>query len=168
MFSRAPGGKFICHHYCIYRDLNPVDAVSRIARTFLEHNVSLVIGDAGEGALANSLLTKELAGKPVYQLQYGSNAKPLKWNGVDRYLADRTTLIDCFFLDVKQGRVQFLSTEQMKEAFEDFLALYEEVMPSGKKVWRHSPNAPDDCLHSAGFSWAACKKLTHDLTFYNN
>ena len=115
-----------------------------------------------------TLLTKELQGRPVYQLQYGSNAKPLKWNGVDRYLADRTTLIDCFFLDVKQGRVQFLAEPEMKEAFEDFLALYEETMPSGKKVWRHSPNAPDDCLHAAVFSWAACKILTHDLKFYSS
>jgi hypothetical protein len=167
VFSRSPGGKFICHHYCIYRDINPVDAVSRIAKTFSEHNVSLVIGDAGEGALANSLLTKELQGRPVYQLQYGSNAKPLKWNGVDRYLADRTTLIDCFFLDVKQGRVQFLAEPKMEEAFEDFLALYEETLPSGKKVWRHSPNAPDDSLHAAVFSWVACKILSHDLQFYH-
>ena len=154
------------HHYCIYKDVNPVDAVERIARSFQEHGVNLVIGDAGEGALANSLLQKRLQGKPLYQLQYGSSSKPLNWNGVDRYLADRTTLIDCFFLDVKQGRVQFLPEPDMKDAFEDMLALYEEVMPSGKKVWRHSPNSPDDCLHAAVFSWAACKILTHDLQFY--
>lgn len=166
VFSRNPGGKFICHHYYIYKDMNPVDAVETIARTFIEKNVTLVIGDAGEGALANSLLTKRLAGKPVYQLQYGSNSKPLTWNGVDRYLADRTTLIDCFFLDIKQGKVQFLATAEMQEAFDDFLSLYEETMPSGKKVWRHSPNAPDDCLHAAVFSWVACKILSHDLTFY--
>ena len=106
-------------------------------------------------------------GTPVYQCQYGSSSKPLKWNGVDRYMVDRTTLIDCFFLDIKQGRIQFLSQPEMKDAFDDFLALYEEVMPSGKKVWRHSPNNPDDCLHAAVFSWAACKILTHDLAFYH-
>lgn len=166
IFSRNPGGKFICHHYQIYKDMNPVDAVETIARTFIEKNVTLVIGDAGEGALANSLLTKRLGGKPVYQLQYGSNSKPLTWNGVDRYLADRTTLIDCFFLDIKQGKIQFLPTAEMREAFDDFLSLYEETMPSGKKVWRHSPNAPDDSLHAAVFSWVACKILSHDLTFY--
>ena len=167
VFSRSPGGKFVCHHYHIYKDVNPVDAVDRIAQTFRDHQVALVMGDAGEGALANSLLTKKLMGTPVYQCQYGSSSKPLKWNGVDRYLVDRTTLIDCFFLDIKQGRIQFLSQSEMKEAFDDFLALYEEVMPSGKKVWRHSPNSPDDCLHAAVFSWAACKILTHDLSFYH-
>lgn len=166
IFSRSPGGKFIMHHYCIYKDVNPVDAVDRIAAAFHRHNVNLVIGDAGEGALANSLLTKKLGGTPLYQLQYGSSNKPLNWNGVDRYLADRTTLIDCFFLDVKQGKVQFLEEAEMKDAFEDMLALYEEVMPSGKKVWRHSPNSPDDCLHAAVFSWTACKILSHDLQFY--
>ena len=154
------------HHYCIYKDVNPVDAVERIATTFHNYKVNLGIGDAGEGALANSLLLKKLGGTPLYQLQYGSLSKPLNWNGVDRYMADRTTLIDCFFLDVKQGRIQFLEQSEMREAFDDMLALYEEVMPSGKKVWRHSPNAPDDCLHAAVFSWAACKILSHDLQFY--
>lgn len=166
VFSRSPQGKFVLHHYHIYQDTNPVDVVSQIAKTFNQYRVTLVIGDAGEGALANSLLTKELAGTPVYQLQYGANSKPLHWNGVDRYLADRTTLIDCFFYDIKQGKVEFLTEKEMGPAFDDMLAVYEEVTPSGKKVWRHSPNSPDDCLHAAVFSWAACKVLTHDLTFY--
>lgn len=166
VFSRSPQGKFVLHHYHIYQDTNPVDVVSNIAKTFSSLRVSLVIGDAGEGALANSLLMKELHGIPVFQLQYGSNPKALHWNGVDRYLADRTTLIDCFFYDVKQGKIEFLPEKQMGPAFDDILAVYEEVTPSGKKVWRHSPSVPDDCLHAAVFSWVACKVLTHDLTFY--
>ena len=166
VFSRSPGGKFVMHHCQIYSDVNPVDVVERIAQTFSTYNVTLVIGDAGEGALANSLLARKLVGKPLYQLQYGSQNQPLKWNGIDRYLADRTTLIDCFFLDIKQGRVQFLPAPECESAFEDFLTLFEETTPSGKKVWRHSPSSPDDCLHAAVFSWVACKILSHDLTFY--
>jgi hypothetical protein len=87
-------------------------------------------------------------------------------NNVDRYTADRTTLIDCFFHTIKKGGMEFPVYDKMKECFNDYLAEYEEVTASGKKVWRHSPNSPDDCLHSSVFCWIACKILTNDLTFY--
>jgi hypothetical protein len=166
IMSLHPGSKFTFVDYKIYSDINPVDAVDSIANEIARHNVTLVIGDAGEGALANSLLRTKLEGKPLYQLQYGSQNKPLTWNNVDRYTADRTTLIDCFFHTIKKGGIEFPPYEKMKLCFEDYLAEYEEVTQSGKKVWRHSPNSPDDCLHSSVFAWVACKILSHDLTFY--
>jgi len=166
IMSLHPGSKFTFVDYKIYSDINPVDAVDSIANEISRHNVTLVIGDAGEGALANSLLRTKLEGKPLYQLQYGSQNKPLTWNNVDRYTADRTTLIDCFFHTIKKGGIEFPPYEKMKLCFEDYLAEYEEVTQSGKKVWRHSPNSPDDCLHSSVFAWVACKILSHDLTFY--
>ena len=166
VLSRAPGGKFSVVEYLIFPNQNPVDTIDSIAALFLKYNVSLAVGDAGEGALANSLLAKKLNGKPVYQVQYGSQSKPLTWNGVDRYTADRTTLIDCFFYTIKKGGFDFLPANKMKDAFEDILAAYEEVTSSGKKVWRHSPNTPDDSLHSFLFAWVGLKILTHDLDFY--
>jgi hypothetical protein len=165
VFSNSPGGTFNTVDYKVFPNQNPVSTVDELATFFSRYRVNLVIGDAGEGALANSLLLSKLQ-CPLYQLQYGSQTKPLKWNGIDRYTADRTTLIDCFFYDIKKKRIAFLGEPRMSEAFEDFLALYEEVTPAGKKVWRHSPSKPDDCLHAAVFSWVACKVLTHDMTFY--
>jgi len=166
VMCRNPGSKTTLLDYKIYPVQNPVDTIDDIVRFLAIHNVSLIVADAGEGALANSLLTQKLAGKPLYQLQYGSQNKALTWNNVDRYTADRTTLIDCFFYTVKKGGFEFPNYIKMKEAFDDFLAEYEEVTPSGKKVWRHSPNTPDDCLHACVFAWVACKILTHDLVFY--
>lgn len=166
VLCRAPGGKFSLLDYRIFPNQNPVDTIDAIVDLFLQHNITLCVGDAGEGALANSLLTKKLAGKPVYQLQYGSQSKPITWNNVDRYTADRTTLIDCFFYTIKKGGFEFPNFSFMKPAFDDILAAYEEVTSSGKKVWRHSPTSPDDSLHSILFAWVGAKILTHDLDFY--
>lgn len=167
VMSRNPGGKFVLLDYKIFPNQNPVDTINDIVSMFSRYNVSLVIGDAGEGALANSLLSNKMpGGKPVYQLQYGSQSKPLTWNNVDRYTCDRTTLIDCFFYDIKKGAIEFPKYEFMKDAFTDYLAEFEETTTSGKKVWRHSPTSPDDALHASVFAWIGCKILTHDLTFY--
>jgi hypothetical protein len=167
VMCRNPGGKFTLLEYKVYPNQNPVDTVDEIVKLFSKYNVSLAIGDAGEGALANSLLASKMPlGKPVYQLQYCAQSQPLVWNKVDRYTCDRTTLIDCFFYAIKKGSICFPKFDYMKQAFDDYLAEFEETTPSGKKVWRHSPNTPDDCLHASVFAWVGCKILTQDMSFY--
>ena len=150
----------------IYPDQNPVEVVEDIAAQIAKYRVGLVVGDAGEGALANSLLRKELLGTPVFQAQYGSSSTPIKWNGVDRYMVDKTTLIDNFMMKIKKGGVSYFIRPEMDLAFKDMLSLYEEVTVSGKKIWTHSPANPDDAFHAQVFAWIAAKVVTKNLEFY--
>jgi hypothetical protein len=145
---------------------NPVRSTEEIIQTCKQYGVHFIVGDAGEGALANDLLRKGLGMHIVTQIQYGSQAHALKFNGVDRYLGDRTTLIDNYFMLLKNQRVEFGPLKEMKVAMEDILNEYEEVTHTGKKVWRHSPQKPDDCLHAGLFGWIAWKILNHDLRFW--
>jgi hypothetical protein len=54
----------------------------------------------------------------------------------------------------------------MATAIADILNEYEDVTQMGKKVWRHSPQKPDDCLHAGLFGWLAAKIILQDLKFY--
>ena len=83
-------------------------------------------------------------------------------------MSDRTTLIDNYFMLLKNKAVEFAPESQMKMAIEDILNEYEEVTQHGKKVWRHSPHKPDDCLHAGLFGWVAHKIAIGDTKFYQH
>jgi hypothetical protein len=159
--------KLICLFYKVYPGQNPVAIVDDVARICLTYRVALVIGDAGEGHLANKLLMTKLGGEHrVRQLQYGSQKQPITWNRIDRYTTDRTMLIDNYFMHIKRGGVEFAHPDQMHTAFQDILNEYEEVTLQGKKVWRHSPQKPDDCLHAGLFGWMAYQIARGDISLY--
>ena len=154
--------KLSCLHYKVYSGLNPVDAVRSIAQTCAAYRVVMAVGDAGEGALANDELRKALGHHRVSQVQYGAQKQQLMWNGVDRYTADRTTLIDNYFMLLKRQGVLFGPPEYMKRAIDEILNEYEEITTIGRKVWRHSPQKPDDCLHAGLFGWVAWRLMNGD------
>jgi len=152
--------------YKIYPGNNPVADVQSIAETCQLYGVALVVGDAGEGALANAELRDRLGHHRVMMVQYGAASKPFQHNGVDRYHADRTTMIDNYLMFLKRQAAVYPPYEETKEPIKDILNVFEEVTTSGKKVWRHSPNLPDDSLHAQLFGWLAFKILMGDLKFY--
>ena len=154
--------KLICMSYKVYSGLNPVDAVRDIAETCSHYRVGMVVGDAGEGALANDELRKALGHHRVTQVQYGAQKHQLQWNGVDRYMGDRTSLIDNYFMLLKRQGVMFGPVAQMKVAIDEILNEFEEVTTTGRKVWRHSPQKPDDCLHAGLFGWVAWRAMHGD------
>ena len=163
------GSKLVTLWYRIFDQQNPVESVDEIARVMNVFNVEIVFGDSGEGALANSVLKNKIGAQRMFQVQYGGGndgRKPIYWNGKDRYLADRTVVIDNFLYDVKCGRVVFPHENQSKKAFSDMLNVFEEVTSSGRKVWKHPPNMPDDALHAQVFAWIAYRVVSRNLSFY--
>jgi hypothetical protein len=158
--------KLVQLFYKIYPGINPVHIIDEISTICGQYHVQIVVGDAGEGHTANNLLRAKLGYHRVHQLQYGSQKEALKWNTVDRFMADRTTLIDNYFLLLKNKGVELLNVDESKIAIEDILNEYEEITTAGKKVWRHSPQKPDDCLHAGLLGWIAFKITQNDLKFY--
>lgn len=152
----------------IFPGRNQVDDVREVARYAQMYRVQLICGDAGEGAVANAMLREILGSERVYQVQYGSLKSMLRWNGVDRWQADRTAFIDSFMLLLKRGGVMFPKYEQVSDAFEDVLAMYEETTKNGEgiKVWRHSPAVPDDSLHAMIFGWIASRLVRGEFKMY--
>jgi len=167
IFGFHPGTqKLRTLYYRIYPGNNAVTDVEDIAKICQQYSVAMVIGDAGEGALPNATLRDRLGAHRVTMVQYGALGQPIKWNGLDRYLSDRTTLIDNYLMCLKKGYVVYPPREESREPIKDILNVYEEVTTAGKKVWRHSPQLPDDCLHAQLFAWFASKIHMQDLKFY--
>jgi len=163
---RPKDQKLVTLYYRVYPGNNAVVDVEDIVKICLNYSVAMVIGDAGEGALPNATLRDRLGAHRVTMVQYGALNMPIKWNGLDRYLSDRTTLIDNYLMYLKKGSVVYPPREDMREPIKDILNIYEEVTTAGKKVWRHSPQLPDDCLHAQLFGWFAYKLHMQDLKFY--
>lgn len=163
---RPADQKLVCLYYKVFPGQNPVHIVDEIGVTCGNYRVGLAVGDAGEGHMANNLLREKLDYHRVHQVQYGSQKRALTWNGQDRYMADRTTLIDNYFMLLKNRAVEFGPLQEMRQAIADILNEYEEVTTQGKKVWKHSQQKPDDCLHAGLFGWVAFKILQGDTKFY--
>jgi hypothetical protein len=152
-------------YYKVYPGNNAVQDVDHIAKTLAAYNVTMVVGDAGEGALANSVLRERLGIHRTTMAQYGSFARPLYKE--DRFLVDRTGAIDTYMLLLKREGVTYCAPMSvMDEAMRDVLNVYEEVTRSGKKIWQHSPDLPDDALHAQIFGWLAYRIVIGDMKFY--
>lgn len=153
-------------YFRIYPITSPVTIVDDVADVFTNYGVQLVVGDRGEGHLANDLLSQKIGQHRVQQLHYGNQAKPLTWKEQGGfYTADRTTLMDNYFMVLRRGGVVYPRLQHMREPIQDVLNIYEEVTQQGKKVWRHAPTQPDDSFHAQLFAWIAAKILLMDLQF---
>jgi hypothetical protein len=161
-------GVLRCMYYRIFPGTNPVHAVEEIIHICNMYRVVYAVGDAGEGSLPNDVLRNALGPNRMTQVQYGAYAKVIHWNNEDRYLIDRTTMIDNYVLLLKKRMVEFGPREEMSIAIADILNEYEEVTMLGRKVWRHSPQKPDDCLHASLFGWLASKIVLNDLKFWKD
>lgn len=163
-------------YFKVYPETNPISGgvIDHICEKCNQFQVQLVLGDAGEGALANSNLRERLGSHRAMQVQYrGSvsgtgSSRPFYWNKVDRFMAERTTMIDHYFMYVKRRGVIFPNIRSMQIPIKDMLNEYEEVTQQGRKVWRHAPAQPDDCLHAQIFGWMAAKFATMDPLFTYN
>jgi len=159
-------------YFKVYDETNPISGgiVADIITKCRHYDVNLILGDAGGGALANDYL-KAALGNHAQQVQYaatqGSNAgRPqFYWNKLDRYIAERTSMIDHFLIYVKNGGVRFPKEEQMKECFRQVLSVYEDLSPKQQKVWRRTAGTPDDALHAMVFGWMAANLVMQNPLF---
>ena len=159
-------------YFKVYDETNPISGgiVTDIITKCRHYNVNLVLGDAGGGALANNHLMVAL-GRAANQVQYAqvassTSGKPsFYWNKQDRFIAERTTMIDHFLIYVKNGGVRFATPAQMAEVFRHMLSVYEDVSPKGQKIWRRTAGTPDDGLHAQVFGWMAANLVMGNPLF---
>ena len=157
----------VLHHKIFPPGTAPVEEVRQVAAIATKFSPKLLLCDAGGGAVANSLLAEQIPADSIFQVQLGSQAKPLRWNQADRYIADKTTLIDTFMLSVKRGSWIFPAEKYCKTMFDDVLSEFEEVSEnSNRKLWRRSPLLPDDSLFSLVFAQCAIKVLKNEFDVY--
>lgn len=161
-------------YFKVFPENNPISGgiLEEIITKCVQFGVHLVIGDAGGGALANNHMSAALGVTRARQMQYRSMSgqsagkPPFYWNKLDRYMAEKTTMIDHFLVYVKNGGVTYPVATQMDEVFRHMLSLYEDVSPgTGQKIWRRTAGEPDDALHAQVFGWVAANILVGNPLF---
>jgi len=110
-----------------------------------------VITDA-ENKLANSMLASRVGAHRVFPLQWGANKHIAHWNGVDRYLGNRTAIIDLFVKWLIDDPGPVLPSDV---PLSEFTCMREEETSGGRRVWRKVPSVPNDTLVSAIYGWLA-------------
>jgi len=165
-------GKYRTLFFKIFPGNNPIGDVEEVGQIFEKCRCDIVVGDAGEGAVANSHLVRVLGKHRMFQAQYGSFGKLLRWNKKDRYLIDRTAAIDSYMLQLKNKGMVYPNARQMAVPIQDVLNEYEESTQTAaggvtRKIWRHAARSPDDCLHAQVFGWLAMKICRQDLELYD-
>lgn len=173
VFGLTKDGKHKTLYFKVFPFNNPIADVEEVAKTFEQCRCDVVVGDAGEGAVANSHLMRVLGAHRMFQAQYGSHERLIRWNKKDRYLIDRTAAIDSYMLLLKNRGVIFPNARQAMVPIQDILNEYEESSMTGRggsarKLWRHAHSAPDDCLHAQVFAWLAMKIARSDLELYES
>ncbi len=72
--------------------------------------------------------------------------------------------------ELKNKAIIYPNARQMAVPIQDVLNEYEEMTTgiggASRKVWQHSPTAPDDALHAQVFAWLAMKVIQGDLQMY--
>lgn len=164
-------------YYEVFPEDNPAANVRRVAEIFGQCGCQMVVGDAGGGAIANAMLRDHLGEHRMAQCQYGGGAgfdKLIRWSSqASRYLVNRTAAIDSYMMALKNHEIIFPNVRQMATPIQDILNEYEEMTTgsssgSGRRLWRHAPSAPDDCLHAQIYAWLAMKVVQGDVVFYEN
>lgn len=160
-------GRLKSLYYKIFPPGHMTGCIDEIVTLCNAWGVQLICGDSGEGALANALLRDKLGHHRVIQARYLALSKPIFWNQPTlTYHVDRTTMIDNYASFLIHGKAVFNHLPQMDPAIKDLLNVYEETTTQGRKVWRHSPVSPDDCLHAQLFAWLAWRVVSTDMSFY--
>jgi hypothetical protein len=166
IWGQRADGRLQAMYYKIFPNGHAVGWLDEIIELCNAWGVRMIIGDAGEGALANSMLRERLGAHRVIAVRYMSASKPMDWNpSALAYHCDRTTMIDNYARFLLHKQAVFPRMAQSKPAFDDILNVYEEVTANGRKVWKHSPVAPDDALHAQLFGWLGWRIMTQNLQF---
>ncbi len=167
IWGQQADGRLRTLFYKIFPNGHMVGWVDEIAELCNAWGVQMIGGDAGEGALANAMLRDKLGAHRVLQFRYMALSKPIEWNAPTlTYHCDRTTVIDNYATFLIHKQAVFPMLPKAQPAFNDILNVYEETTLQGRKVWRHSPTQPDDCLHSQIFGWLAWRVLSQNMSFY--
>jgi len=162
-------GKYRLLYGKIYPVGHAIQDIEDIVRKAKMYNVRILIGDDGEGMLANAQLRQKLGEHVVYGNRYGGMDGKVRWNNnvnAPGYRSDKTLLVDQIMQGIIAKQFEFPHADQFKKFIDDIMAEYEETTIQGRRIWKHAATRPDDFLHAMVFGWLAAKVATGEVVMY--
>jgi len=137
--------------------------VDRVEKLYHQYEADLYSGDRGVGVLQGQLLQKSLGYKNAIMVNYVAAKRRLRWDLQGGFMAaDRTMAMDMIMQKMRRGRLKFETPcwDLTHNMWEHALAIFEEEMKTGRRVYRHEEDAPDDWFHSISFGYVGLEYLT--------
>lgn len=151
---------------------DPEFALNDIIRTCREYNVQLIGLDYGYGFGVNDRVLREFGQDRAFKFEYVTSSQKAVWDEeASRFKINRTELMADLFSALK--RVPYTFEFPRFEDFHDpwgknFLAVYQEENASLRSlVYNHSPNEPDDAVHSTLYAFLVACMHYPRLDFFN-
>lgn len=161
-------GRVFLLHSEIIQGTHILSQVARVEQLYHQFEADVVSGDRGVGVLQCQLLQKSLGYSKVIMVQYVAGKRRLRWDTAGGFMAaDRTMAMDIIMQKMRRGRSKFETPcwNLTQHMWEHALAIYEEEMLSGRRVYRHEEDAPDDWFHSIAFGYVGLEYLSGKYTY---
>jgi len=170
------GFDYLGKMYLMYSQrLNGVDIleqVDRVAQIFTQYRAQAIGSDRGVGVLQCQLLQQKLGRDRVFPINYVAAKHYLRYDMQGQYYAaDRTMAMDTVFVKMKLGRDRFEAPRweiTEKPFWSDCLSIFEEETNSGRRVFRHDEDIPDDSFHSVVFANLAHMIISGDFVYVDD
>jgi hypothetical protein len=149
-----------------------LEQVARVGQLYRQFNAQAIGSDRGVGVVQCQLLQQALGEDKVFPINYVNAKVHLRYDKNGKYFAaDRTMNMDTVFIKMKIGRTKFETPAWALSAnpfWMDCLSIFEEETLSGKRVFRHDEDIPDDSFHSIVFGNVAHMILAGDFTYLDD
>lgn len=145
--------------------------VDRVRQLYTQFDAQAIGSDRGCGVLQINLLQRDFGPERVFAINYVSAKTHLRWDSQGQYFAaDRTQAMDTMIMKIKYGRDKFESPawKVMAPFYEDALNVFEEESKTGKRLYRHEEDSPDDWIHSVTFGNIAHMILAGDYYYIDS
>lgn len=142
--------------------------VDRVRQLYLKYEADIISGDRGVGVLQGQLLQQSLGYKNVIMVNYVAAKRRLRWDSAGGFMAaDRTMAMDIIMQKMRHGKDKFETPcwNLTQHMWEHALAIFEEEMLTGRRVYRHEEDKPDDWFHSISFAYVGLEYLTGQYSF---
>jgi hypothetical protein len=143
---------------------DPKALIRDIVQTLLTFNVQAVAADVGHGWGMNADLMEKFGVGRVYPIRYmGAKAPRLKFASKFKYewVANRSQVLGELFMDIKRRRIRFPQWSQYEPYAKDWLAVFLEFSSRMREtMYSHSPDDPDDVVHSTCYARLAAELAT--------
>lgn len=162
-------GKIYLLHSERVNGIDILEQVRRVEQIYRTFGAQAIGSDRGVGVLQCQLLAQAIGMDRVFPINYVNAKIQLRYDKQGNYFAaDRTMNMNSIITKMKIGRTMFEcpAYETTSNPFwNDCLAIFEEETLSGKLVYRHDEDIPDDSFHSVVFGYIAFMVLTNNFVY---
>lgn len=162
-------GKMYLLHSERINGVDILEQIRRVEQLYRQFNAQAIGSDRGVGVVQCQQLAENLGKEKVFPINYVNAKIQLRFDVQGQYFAaDRTSNMNTIITKMKIGRTKFECPSYDVTAhpfWNDCLSIFEEETLSGKLIYKHDEDVPDDSFHSVVFGYLGFQILTNNFVY---